>query len=45
MQDSHVTRIRALKDENARLREELARACKERDMRVTRNGCQPTEPC
>ena len=31
MQDSHVTRMRALKDENARLREELARACKERD--------------
>ena len=31
MQDSHVTRMRALKDENARLREELARACEERD--------------
>ena len=31
MQDSHMTRMRALKDENARLREELARACEERD--------------
>ena len=31
MQDSHVTRMRTLKDENARLRDELARACEERD--------------
>jgi hypothetical protein len=31
MQDSHMTRMRALKDENARLREELSRACEERD--------------
>ena len=31
MQDSHLTRMRALKDENARLKDELARACQERD--------------
>ena len=31
MQDSHMTRMRAIKDENARLREELSRACEERD--------------
>ena len=31
MQDSHVARIRALKDEVSRLKGELARACEERD--------------
>ena len=31
MQDSHLTRIRALRDEVARLKGELARACEERD--------------
>ena len=31
MQDSHLTRIRALRDEVARLKAELARACEERD--------------
>ena len=31
MQDSHMARIRALKDEMARLKAELARACEERD--------------
>ena len=31
MQDSHLTRIRALRDEAARLKAELARACEERD--------------
>ena len=31
MQDSHVTRIRTLKDDVARLKAELARACEERD--------------
>ena len=31
MQDSHMTRMRALKDEIARLKGELARTCEERD--------------
>ena len=31
MQDSHVARVRALKDEVSRLKGELARACEERD--------------